>query len=57
MGTYEPLFAIAVNLSRALRLTVAYFYCEGDELADLMLVWGHLSRNERKHIKSLIEAI
>lgn len=55
-GVHEPPFGVAVKLARALRVPAAYFYCEDDELAALVLVWGHLSKSERKRIKPLILA-
>lgn len=56
-GTHEPPFGIAVKLARALHLPAAYFYCEDDELADLVLAWVRLPKTERKHIKAMIDAI
>ncbi|KWB49158.1 XRE family transcriptional regulator [Burkholderia ubonensis] len=55
-GTHEPPFGIAVKLAQALRVPTAYFYCEDDGLADLVLAWGRLSKAERKRIKLLITA-
>ncbi|POR51081.1 helix-turn-helix protein [Paraburkholderia eburnea] len=55
-GTHEPAFDIAVKLAKALHLPTAYFYCDDDELANVILVWGHLSRSERKRVRPLIEA-
>lgn len=55
-GIHEPPFAVAVKLAKALRVPAAYFYCEDDDLAALVLVWGHLTKSERKRIKPLILA-
>ncbi|MBK3812772.1 helix-turn-helix domain-containing protein [Paraburkholderia nemoris] len=54
-GVHEPAFEIAVKLAKALHLPAAYFYCEDDDLADLVLAWGRLPKSERKHVKTLIE--
>ncbi|WP_454730870.1 MULTISPECIES: helix-turn-helix domain-containing protein [Cupriavidus] len=56
-GTHEPPFGIALKLAQALQLPAAYFYCEDDELAELLLAWARLSRKEHSHIKSLIETL
>ncbi|CAJ6792412.1 XRE family transcriptional regulator [Burkholderia pseudomallei] len=56
-GTHAPPFGIAVKLAQALHLPTAYFYCEDDELADLVLAWVRLPKTERKHIKAMIDAI
>ncbi|ARL49451.1 helix-turn-helix domain-containing protein [Burkholderia pseudomallei] len=53
-GTHEPTFGTAVNLAEVLCVPAAYFYCEDDELAELVLAWPHLSRAARKEIKALI---
>lgn len=55
-GVHEPPFSIAVKLAKALRVPAAYFYCEDDELANVVLAWGRLSKSERKRIKPLILA-
>lgn len=55
-GVHEPPFGVAVKLAKALRVPAAYFYCEDDGLADLILVWGLLSKSERKRVRPLIEA-
>jgi transcriptional regulator with XRE-family HTH domain len=55
-GVHEPPFGIAVKLAEALSVPAAYFYCEDDELADVVLAWARLSKSERKRIKPLILA-
>ncbi|KUY77638.1 MULTISPECIES: helix-turn-helix domain-containing protein [Burkholderia cepacia complex] len=54
-GENEPPFGTAMKLAQALRLPTAYFYCEDDELAELLLAWEHLSMADRKQIRSLID--
>jgi len=55
-GTHAPPFGIATKLARVLELPAAYFYCEDDELAKLILAWGRMSKSERKPLKMLAEA-
>lgn len=54
-GVHEPPFEIATKLARALRAPAAYFYCEDDDLAALVLAWGRLSKSERKQLRKTIE--
>ncbi|MCG9082357.1 helix-turn-helix domain-containing protein [Laribacter hongkongensis] len=56
-GAHEPPFSIAMKLAQALSVPTAYFYCEDDELADLVLAWGRVTRLERERIKNLITSM
>ncbi|MDW9241896.1 transcriptional regulator, XRE family [Burkholderia cepacia] len=38
-------------MAEVLCLPAAYFYCEDDELAELVLAWPHLSPAARKKLK------
>jgi transcriptional regulator with XRE-family HTH domain len=55
-GVHEPPFETAVRLAAALSVPTAYLFCEDDELAALLLVWGRLNKSERKRAKSLLES-
>jgi len=55
-GAHAPPFGIAAKLAQVLKLPAAYFYCEDDELAKLILAWGQMSKSERKPLKVLVEA-
>ena len=55
-GVHAPAFDVAVKLAHALSVPTAYFYCEDDELASLVLGWAQLPKPERKHIRLLIES-
>jgi len=55
-GVHEPAFDTAVKLARLLKVPAAYFYTEDDELADLVLAWGNLSKTDRTSIKTLVKA-
>lgn len=54
-GVHEPPFDIAVKLAEVLSLPVAYFYCTDDDLADIVMIWGRLSKSERIVLKAKIE--
>jgi transcriptional regulator with XRE-family HTH domain len=55
-GENEPPFRTAVHLAGVLQVPVAYFYCDDDELAEIVLGWGLLSKTERKRVKPMITA-
>lgn len=55
-GTHEPPFGIALKLARALRVPTAYFYCEDDDLAGLLLHWQLLLKSERRIIIAMADA-
>ncbi|MFM0543708.1 helix-turn-helix transcriptional regulator [Paraburkholderia strydomiana] len=54
-GVHEPPFEIAQKLAKALCVPTAYFYCEDDDLAELVLAWERLPRSERKHLRKLVD--
>ncbi|MGF6966620.1 transcriptional regulator with XRE-family HTH domain [Paraburkholderia sp. WC7.3g] len=55
-GVHEPSFVVAQKLANALQLPTAYFYCEDDDLAELVLAWGLLRKSERKQLRKMVEA-
>ncbi|MEJ2767416.1 helix-turn-helix transcriptional regulator [Mycetohabitans sp. B46] len=56
-GIHAPPFGIVVKLAQALQIPTAYFYCEEDDLADLIASWALLTPAEREHIQSMIETM
>jgi len=55
-GVHEPSFEIAQKLAKVLRVPAAYFYCEDEDLAELVLAWGNLSKAERRQLRKAVEA-
>lgn len=55
-GVHEPPFPTVVKLAQVLRVPAAYFYCEDDDLADVVLAWGRLPKAERKRVKPRVMA-
>ncbi|EAU0668422.1 helix-turn-helix transcriptional regulator [Salmonella enterica] len=51
-GVHEPGTEIVRNLAEVLRVPLAYFYAEDDDLAELMLVFWSLSKTERTDVIS-----
>ncbi|HGY4913787.1 TPA: helix-turn-helix domain-containing protein [Citrobacter freundii] len=54
-GVHEPGTEIVQKLAEVLRVPLAYFYAEDDDLAELMLVFLSLSRNERIEVISYVK--
>lgn len=52
-GTHEPPFATAEKLALALKVPVAYFYCDDDRLADFLIQYAALSEAQKKQILAL----
>lgn len=55
-GVHEPSFHTVVQIARELQVPAAYFYCDDDELADLLLLWGRASKKERHRLSAIIHA-
>ncbi|NKA35770.1 XRE family transcriptional regulator [Ralstonia solanacearum] len=55
-GAHEPQFGVAMQLAEVLEVPAAYFYCEDDDLANVVFSWERLSKAERRHIKTLVDA-
>lgn len=49
-GVHEPSIDIVQKLSEVLRVPLAYFYAEDDDLADLMLIFWSLSSKQREEL-------
>lgn len=56
-GVHEPAFNIACKLAQALRVDVAYFYCEDDWLASTVLRLQTLTQSQRKELDSWLAAV
>lgn len=52
-GTHEPPFATAANLAAALQVPVAYFYCDDDQLAELLVVSTQLTDSQKDQLLAL----
>ncbi|ELW2862248.1 helix-turn-helix transcriptional regulator [Salmonella enterica] len=51
-GVHEPGTEIVQKLAEVLRVPLTYFYAEDDDLAELMLVYGALSEQDRIEVIS-----
>ncbi|EMY4501220.1 helix-turn-helix transcriptional regulator [Salmonella enterica subsp. enterica] len=51
-GVHEPGTEIVQKLAEVLRVPLAYFYAEDDDLAELMLIFWALSKLERTNVIS-----
>ncbi|MCL2657878.1 MAG: helix-turn-helix domain-containing protein [Betaproteobacteria bacterium] len=55
-GVHEPPFGLAVKIAKTLHVPTAYFYCEDDELAKVILAWEELSLIARKNVQKILRA-
>lgn len=53
-GVHQPPFEIVQKISHVLGVPTAFFYCENDELAELILMWEHLKAADQERIKAII---
>jgi transcriptional regulator with XRE-family HTH domain len=54
-GVHEPPFDTAKKIAEILKIPTAYFYCDDDELAAMILVWRHLPKSERKRLRQVLD--
>ncbi len=52
-GTHEPPFATAANLAVALNVPAAYFYCDDDLLAELLILYAGLTKSQKNQVMAL----
>lgn len=54
-GTHEPPYSTAQLIAEALKVEVAYFYTDDDDLAEVILRWKSLTRRERRHLLGIAQ--
>ena len=52
-GIHEPPFATAQSLGRVLKVPAAYFYCEDDRLAELLIQYEMFDAQRRHQVLNL----
>lgn len=52
-GVHEPPFATASNLASALKVPVAYFYCDDDRLANFLVQYAALEEAQKTQVLAL----
>ncbi len=55
-GKHVPDFLTLKRIAMVLNVPVAYFYCEDDNLAELVGQWDTVSRSVRNKIKAALSA-
>lgn len=53
-GTHEPSFAIAGRLAEALKIPAAFFYCDDDQLANIVDHYGRMNTTKRSRLLNLV---
>jgi transcriptional regulator with XRE-family HTH domain len=46
-GVHEPAYATVVNLAAVLKVPVAYFYCDDDQLAEFLIQYEGLDSKRK----------
>ena len=49
-GIHEPPFATAEKLASTLRVPLAYFYCDDDRLADLLICYAAFDKSQKDQL-------
>jgi transcriptional regulator with XRE-family HTH domain len=55
-GEHEPPYTTAQSLAQALKVPVAYLYCDDDQLAELILLLGQLDTTVYPKVKKLLSS-
>jgi len=53
-GVHEPPVDIANRIAQVLGVPSSYLYCEDDDLAEVILAWGQLTREGRVRAKKSV---
>ncbi len=56
-GIHEPPFATAEKLASALRMPVAYFYCDDDRLADLLICYAAFDESQKDQLLAFVSEL
>lgn len=56
-GVHEPPYEVAKNLAAALNVSVAYFYCPQNELAEILIETHDMSADELVAVLKLIRSV
>ena len=56
-GKHAPDVQLVSRLAAVLRVPVPYFYCADEDLAQLILLFGSLDKNQKKNALALLEKL
>ena len=56
-GIHEPPFAMAQTLGRVLKVPAAYFYCEDDQLAELLVQYEQFDLASRQQVVNFVSGM
>jgi len=54
-GVHEPAFLTAQHLASVLNVPVAYFYCDDDVLAEVLIRYSNLAETNRTKLLQLLD--
>jgi len=53
-GIHEPPVSFVQKLAAYFNVPVAYFYCEDDQLAELVAAFPHMTQQSREHVLDIV---
>jgi len=56
-GIHAPAFEIVEKLAQVLNLPASYFYCDDDELADLLVIYHQANKDLKNRIFQTIKSL
>jgi len=56
-GVHVPKYEMALRLAEVLQVPVEYFYTSDENTAELLLLWGQLSRQDKKKLLSQLQSM
>lgn len=56
-GVHEPPMEVSKRIAQTLGVLPPYFYCEDDDLAELIVAWGQLTQIDRASVKEAVLAL
>jgi len=53
-GVHEPPYPTALNIAKALKIPVAYLYCDDDQLAELILLLATVKKKDIGDVREFL---
>ncbi len=54
-GIHEPPFSVVEKLAKTLKVPTAYFFCDDDTLASIMLIYAAMPESKRKDMLGYLQ--
>ena len=56
-GVHEPPYATALQLALALKVPVAYFYCDDEQMAEFLIQYNSLDHQDKERLLALVKEL